>query len=63
MAGSMQKRMDGILRITEGWKEFARAHALEPDRSYVLWFGSCVHGWLLTVYQDIESPNVLVNKI
>lgn len=51
MAGSMQKCMDGILRITEGWKEFARAHALEPDRSYVLQFGSCLHGWQLTVYQ------------
>lgn len=51
MTGNMKKRTDGILRITDGWTEFARAHALEPDRSYVLRFGSCLHGWQLTVYQ------------
>lgn len=33
MAGSMKKRMDGILRITDGWFDFARAHNLEADRS------------------------------
>lgn len=51
MAGSMKKRMDGVLRITQGWFEFARAHGLESDRSYVLRFGCCVHGWQLTVFQ------------